>query len=189
MKKSLGNKAVVTPLPVFVVATYDEKGVPNAMNVAWGTQCGYHEVTMLLAPHKTTENLKVKGAFTLSFATKETLEISDYFGIESGHDADKIAKAGVHVVKSETVDAPVIEEYPLTLECEVVEMRQMGEDYQVMGRIKNVLADESVLDEKGKVDFDKMNIISFDSVTNTYRLLGGKVGRAFYAGLPLKMNM
>ena len=189
MKKSLGDKAVVAPLPVFVVATYDENGVPNAMNVAWGTQCGYHEITMLLAPHKTTENLKIKGAFTLSFATKNTLNISDYFGIESGYNANKIAKAGVHVTKSATVDAPVIEEYPLTLECEVVEMREIGDDYQVMGRIKNVLVDENMLDEKGRVDFDKMDIISFDSVTNSYRILGGKVGRAFYAGLPLKMNV
>ena len=189
MKKSLGGHAIVTPLPVFIVATYDENGVPNAMNVAWGTQCGYHEVSMLLAPHKTTENLKIKKAFTLSFATKSTLAVSDYFGIESGHNTNKIAKAGVHAVKSNTVDAPVIEEYPLTLECEVLEMREIGEDYLVTGRVKNILADESILDEKGKVDFDKVEIISFDSVSNTYRLLGGKVGRAFYDGLPLKLNM
>lgn len=188
MKKSLGNHAVVTPLPVFIVATYDENNVPNAMNVAWGTQCGYHEVTMLLAPHKTTENLKLKKAFTLSFATRQTLEISDYFGIESGHNADKIAKAGVHITKSAFVDAPVIEEYPLTLECEVIEMREIGEDYQVTGRIKNVLADESVLNEKGKVDFDKIEIISFDSSANAYRIVGNKVGRAFYDGLPIKVK-
>lgn len=129
MKRNLGNTPVVAPLPVLIVATYDEYNTPNAMNVAWGGQCGYHHVALNLAlNHKTTENLKRRKAFTLSIATVDTLILSDYFGLVSGHKENKIAKAGVHVTHSEFVDAPVIEEYPLTLECKVIEMRDaLGE--------------------------------------------------------------
>lgn len=129
MKRNLGNTPVVAPLPVLIVATYDEYDTPNAMNVAWGGQCGYHHVALNLAlNHKTTENLKRRKAFTLSIATVDTLVLSDYFGLVSGHKENKIEKAGVHVTHSEFVDAPVIEEYPLTLECKVIEMRDaLGE--------------------------------------------------------------
>lgn len=109
MKKNLGNIPVVAPLPVLIVATYDEQGTPNAMNVAWGGQCGYHHVALNLSlNHKTTENLKYKKAFTLSIATLETLVLSDYFGLVSGHRENKIEKAGVHITRNEFVDAPVI---------------------------------------------------------------------------------
>ena len=186
MRKNLGNKTLVCPLPVFIIATYDENGVPNAMNAAWGTQWNYHEVSILLAPHKTTDNLKLKKAFTLAFATKETLQISDYFGLESGRRVNKIEKAGVHVEKSQFVDAPVISDYPLVLECEVVEMRPVEEDFQVIGRVVNVTADESILNDKGEVDIGKMNLLTFDSAANVYRLVGAPVGHAFQDGLTIK---
>jgi len=186
MKKNLGNKTVVAPLPVFIIATYDENGVPNAMNAAWGTQCGYHEVVFLLGPHKTTDNLMLKRAFTLSFATRETMVAADYFGVESGNNVNKIEKAGVHVTKSEFVDAPVIEEFPLTLECEVVEMKEEDGDYRIVGRVVNMQADESVLDEKGNVDLGKLHLISYDGASHAYRIVGDKVGQAFHDGLALK---
>ena len=186
MKKNLGNKTVVAPLPVFIIATYDENDVPNAMNAAWGTQCGYHEVTFLLGPHKTTDNLMLKRAFTLSFASPETMLVADYFGVESGNNVNKIEKAGVHVTKSEFVDAPVIEEFPLTLECEVIEMEEEDGDYRVVGRVVNMAADESVLDEIGNVDLGKLRPISYDGAAHVYRVLGDQVGRAFHDGLALK---
>ena len=186
MRKNLGKNTVITPLPVFVIATYDEKGAPNAMTAAWGTQCGYHEVTFLLGPHKTTENLKAKKAFTLSFATTDTVTVSDYFGVESGESVDKIKKAGVHVVKSDFVDAPVIAEYPLTLECEVVEMRPIEEDFQIVGRVVNVNADEKILDAQGKIDLGKLRPIAYDSASHLYRLVGDAVGKAFQDGLKIK---
>jgi len=186
MKKSLNKNMIVTPLSVFVIATYDENGVPNAMNAAWGTQCDYKNVTFFLSPHKTTDNLKLKKAFTLSFATPETLEIADYFGVESGHKLNKIEKAGVQVTKSEHVDAPVIDVFPLTLECEVVKMEESDEEIRVVGKCVNMLADERILDEKGNVDLGKLRPISFDSASNTYRVLGDVVGRAFYDGLKIK---
>lgn len=186
MKRKLGNTPVVAPLPVLIVATYDEQGTPNAMNVAWGGQCGYHHVALNLSPnHKTTENLKHTKAFTLSVATVGTLVLSDYFGLVSGHKGNKLEAAGVHVSRSESVDAPVIDEYPLTLECKVVEMREVLGEMHVVGEVVNVLADESVLDEHGKVDFDKLQPISFGSVSRSYRVLGALKGKAFKSGMDL----
>lgn len=187
MKKNFKKKAIILPLPVYIIATYDENGVPNAMNAAWGTQCGYHEVSFSIArEHKTTANLKLKKAFTLSFGTKKTKVISDYFGIVSGNKVDKISKAGVTITKSENVDAPIIEEFPLTLECKVVEIQEELGDYRIIGEVVNALVDESVLDEKGNLDVDKLELISFDSVTNSYRVLGEKIGNAFKDGAELK---
>jgi len=187
MKKNLGNTPVVTPLPVLIVATYDENGIPNAMNVAWGGQCAYHHVALNLSlNHKTTENLKQAQAFTLSIATVDTLVLSDYFGLVSGCKENKIEKAGVHVLPSEFVNAPVINEYPLTLECKVVEMQEALGEMHVVGEVMNVQADESILDEQGKVDFNKLQPISFDSVSRSYRVLGDIVGKAFKDGTKMK---
>ncbi len=187
MKKNLGNTPVVAPLPVLIVATYDEQGTPDAMNVAWGGQCGYHHVALNLAlSHKTTENLKHTKAFTLSIATVDTLVVSDYFGLVSGHKENKIAKAGVHVTRSQFVDAPIIDEYPLTLECKVVEMREALGEMHVVGEVVNVLADESVLDEQGKVDLSRLRPISYDSVSYSYRILDNIVGKAFKDGAKIK---
>ena len=116
MRKDLGNKVNFLPLPVLMIGTYDENGKANVMNAAWGGMYDYGKIFISLSPHKTTDNLKIKKAFTVSFATKATEKISDYFGVVSGNEEDKIAKAGVHVTKSNFVDAPIIEEYPLTLE-------------------------------------------------------------------------
>ncbi len=183
MKKNLGNKTVLAPLPVLIVATYDEQGTPNAMNVAWGGQCGYHHVALNLSlNHKTTENLKHAKAFTLSIATVDTLVISDYFGLVSGHKENKIEKAGVHVTRSEFVDAPVIDEYLLTLECKVLEMQEALGEMHVVGEVVNMQADESILDEQGKVDLGKLRPISYDSATHSYRVLGDIVGKAFKDG-------
>lgn len=186
MKINLGNTPVVTPLPVLIVATYDEQGIPNAMNVAWGGQCGYHHVALNLSlNHKTTENLKHKKAFTLSIANVETLVLSDYFGLVSGRKENKIKKAGVHVIRSEFVDAPIIDEYPLTLECKVIEMQEILGEMHVVGEVVNVQADESVLNAQGKVDLGKLRPISFDSISCSYRVLGETIGRAFKDGAQL----
>ena len=177
MRKDLGNKMNFLPLPVLIIGTYDENGNANAMNAAWG---GIQDVS--LSQHKTTDNLKLKKAFTVSFATKETEVISDYFGVVSGNKEDKIAKAGVHITKSNFVDAPIIEEYPLTLECEM----ESFEDGILVGKVVNTSIDENYLDENGKIDVEKMQIIAFDMVSNTYRVLGDVVGNAFKDGLDMK---
>ena len=187
MKKSFNKKAAILPLPVYIIATYDKEGTPNAMNAAWGTQWGYNEIFFILdSEHKTTENIKLNKAFTVSFGTRNTADIADFFGVVSGKDVDKISKAGVTVVKSNHVNAPVIEQFPLTLECRVVSITDEDGDSRVVGEVLNMLVDEEFLDEKGKINVDKLELISFDSVTNSYRIIGEKVGNAFKDGLKLK---
>lgn len=186
MRKNFGNKLVFAPLPVLVVATYDENGTPNAMNAAWGGQCDYDKVELnLSSTHKTTENIVRTRAFTISFANKENLVASDYFGIVSGHKVDKINHAGMHTHKSDFVDAPVIEEYPLTLECRVDSIENVFGGTRVIGSVVNMQADESILTD-GKIDLGKLQPISFDPAANTYRVIGEEVGKAFSDGKALK---
>lgn len=175
--------SVIVPEGVFIIGTYDENGVPNAMNAAWGIQSDYEEIALFLAKHKTTENLKKTGAFTVAFATKSTVVISDYFGVESGNNVNKIEKAAVHVHKSAHVNAPIIEEYPLTLECKVKEWNEEKE--MLIGTIVSQQADESILTD-GKVDLGKLQPIMYDASFHVYRTIGEVVGKAFSDGNALK---
>ena len=178
-----GRKSVITPEGVFIIGTYDENGVPNAMNAAWGMQSDEGEITLMLAKHKTTENFEKTGAFTVAFGTADTVLISDYFGVETGRKVNKIEKAGCHVRKSEHVNAPIIEEYPLTLEC-TVRSWDPATGY-LIGEIVSSQADDSILTD-GAVDLGKLRPIIFDPSYNAYRVIGEIVGRAFSDGLKLR---
>lgn len=185
MKQNIKKDLIMAPMPVLIIGTYDENDVPNAMNAAWGTQCDMDAITISLSKHKTTENLKLKKAFTVAFATKDTLVASDYFGIESGNKVNKIEKAGFHAVKAEHVDAPVFQEYPVTIECEMVDLADDGGDYRLIGKVVNVVADDAVL-TNGKIDLGKLQVISYDSALHAYRVIGDVVGQAFHDGLTIK---
>ena len=175
--------AVICPEGVFILGTYDENGVPNAMNAAWGQQSDYEEITFFLAKHKTTENLKKTGAFTVAYATVDTLEISDYFGMETGAHGNKIEKAKCHVHRAPHVNAPIIEEYPVSLECTV---KSYDDATGVLtGKIVSMQADDAVLTD-GKVDLGKLRPIMFDPSFNVYRTIGPAAGRAFHDGLKIK---
>lgn len=177
-----GPKPLMFPQPVLIIATYDQDGNPNAMNAAWGITTDFAEITVSLSEHKTTDNLKARGAFTVSMATEEYEAACDYVGIESGRKVpDKFRKAGFTAVKSEHVDAPLIAELPLALECRV----KSFEEGILVGEIVNVCADESILTE-GKVDVKKLRPISFDPFTNAYYGVGEKIGDAFRDGMSLK---
>ena len=185
MRKNFGAKTWLYPMPVLIVGTYDENGIPDAMNAAWG---GIYDTNMVMVclddSHKTTENIKRTKAFTVSFATVNTVVPCDYVGIVSANDVpDKFVKAGFHAIKSEFVNAPVIEELPMTVECELL---KFNEDGICIGRIVNISADESILDENGKIDAKKLDPIIYDSVTHAYWNLGEKVGKAFSDGNKLK---
>lgn len=180
MKNNLKNM-VFTPEAVMVLGTYDENEVPNAMNAAWGIQTDMSEISISLGSHKTTDNLAVKHEFTVAFATRKTVTIADYFGVETGKKVNKIEKAGVHALKAPHVDAPVFDEFPLTLECRV----KSFEDGILVGEVVNMIADDSIL-TKGKVDLDKLQPIIFDSAANKYRAVGEIVGNAYKDGLQLK---
>lgn len=187
MKKDLGKKTIFFPLPVLIIASYDEENKPNAMNAAWGGIHDTDEIFLCLSSdHKTTKNIKLKNAFTVSFADKKHVIESDYFGVKSGNNEDKITKAKMHVSPSKHVDAPVIEEYPLTLECKVKELKEENDTAYVIASIVNVLVDDSVLNEKGQVDVDKLEMISYEPIHHHYHVMGESVGNAFKDGLKIK---
>ena len=184
MRKNFGTKPWVYPQPVLIIGTYDADGKPDAMNAAWGGQYSEKQVMLCLGKHKTTDNIKLKKAFTVSFATASQVVASDYVGIVSAENTpDKMEKSGFTTVKSEFVDAPVINELPLTLECKLV---KFNEDGNVIGEIVNVSADESILDGNGNVDSAKLDAIIFDPANAAYIRLGEKVGNAFQDGAKLK---
>ena len=186
MRKNFGSKPWCYPQPVFILAAYDKEGNPNAMNVAWG---GIHyddQIAMCIsANHKTTENILESKAFTVSMADVEHFVACDYVGVVSGNkEPEKFKKAGFTEVKSEFVNAPVIKELPMTIECKLVSYNP--ETCNLIGEIVNVSADEAVLDEKGKIDPSKLRPITFDPVNNAYLEIGPKVGNAFRDGLKLR---
>ncbi len=185
MRKDFGSKPWVYPLPVLIIGTYDENGKANAMNAAWGGMYDTDQVILCLsAGHKTTKNILAKGAFTVSFADAAHVVEADYVGIVSANEEpDKLAKAGFHTTKSSHVDAPLIVELPVALECSYL---KSTEDGNIIGKIVNVSADESVLDAGGKIDPAKLRPISFDPVNNAYLVLGEKVGNAFSDGAKLR---
>jgi flavin reductase (DIM6/NTAB) family NADH-FMN oxidoreductase RutF len=173
-------------MPVYIIGTYGADGTPNAMNAAWGGVSEENEITICVdSEHKTAENLLARKAFTVSMATVNTLVACDYVGVVSGNEvADKFARAGFHATKSAFVDAPLIDELPMALECEVLSYDI--NTCRLVGRVVNVSADESILGDNGKIDAAKLQPITYDSVTHTYRVLGETVGRAFHDGLALK---
>lgn len=181
MRVNLKKETYIMPMPVLIIGTYDENNVPNAMNAAWGGAYDFNKIFISLSEHKTTKNLEIKKAFTVSFATKETLVESDYFGIVSGNKVNKIEKANFHVSKASKVDAPIFSEYPLTLECEV----DSFDGGNLIGNIVNVSVDDKYIKD-GKIDIDNMHLISYDPTSHTYREIGGVVGHAFKDGLKLK---
>ena len=181
-RTNFGAKPLMYPQPVLIIGTYDENGVPNAMNAAWGITTDFKEISISLSEHKTTDNLAKRGAFTVSMATEDQVVACDYVGIESGRKVpDKFEKAGFHATKSEFVDAPLIDELPLALECKVKSFT----DGILVGEIVNVSADDSVITD-GKVDMKKLRPIAFDPFNNAYVGIGEKVGNAFKDGIALK---
>ena len=183
MRKNFGVKTWIYPQPVLMLGTYDENGTANLMNAAWGGMYDFDKVAISLSSHKTTANLEKTKAFTLSIATKNTMVESDYFGIVSGNKVhDKVLKAGFHPFKSEFVNAPLFEEYPLSIECEV---DSFTEDGILVGKIINVSIDESILTD-GKPDPKKLEAISYDPANNNYLLVSEIVGHAFQEGKNIK---
>jgi len=186
MRKNFGPGAMCYPMPVFIIGTYNPDGTPNAMNAAWGGISEEREITICVdSGHKTAENLMLRKAFTVSMATVRYMTSCDYVGIVSGSkEPDKFRKAGFHATKSEFVDAPLIDELPMALECEVISYDDRS--CRLVGRIVNVSACESILGENGKVAPAKLQPITFDPMNHRYLVLGETVGQAFRAGLALK---
>lgn len=186
MRKNFGAKAMCYPMPVYIIGTYNADGTPNAMNAAWGGISEEKEISICVdAGHKTAENILARKAFTVSMATAKYVTACDYVGVVSGNkEPDKFAKAGFHATKSELMDAPLIDELPMAVECKLISYD--SESCRLVGEIVNVSADESVLDRDGKVDPAKLQPITYDPMNHHYLVLGEKVGHAFKDGLALK---
>ena len=186
MRVKVNNSDGIFPMPVLMIATYNEDGSVNVMNAAWGSmQARGHVVLKLTETHKTVENIKARGAFTVSIADAAHMVEADYFGIESGNDVpDKFERSGMTASKAEHVDAP-INEFPLCLECEFIEYQGGEYGCGVIGKVVNVTADDSVL-VNGQLDMSLVNAIAFDTYTHGYYKVTERVGEAFQEGLKLK---
>ena len=185
MKKSLGAKTLLYPTPVLVVGTYDAEGKPNAMTAAWGgiacskPPCVSISLRAATASHG---NIMARKAFTISLPSEEYTAQADYFGLVSGRDHDKFAATGLTPVRSDLVDAPYVGEFPLVLECSVVEVHELGLHTQFIGEIMDVKADEELLDEEGRVDVGRLKPILFAMAPGAYHAVGALVGTAYSMG-------
>lgn len=187
MKKNLGVVPAVYPMPVLMVAAYDEAGKVNVMNAAWGMICDMDKIALFIdEEHKTTQNILKTKAFSVSLADRAHMAAADFFGIASGNQMpDKFARSGCHAAKSEFVNAPVIAEFPVVMECELAEVVDTENMYAIVGKIVNTAADEAVLNEAGKVDISKLNALIFDQFQAGYYVSGEKAGQAWSAGREL----
>jgi len=190
MKKDLGIVDAIYPMPVLMVAAYDENGKVNVMNAAWGQIADDDKVIIFIGEGKKTWlNILASKAFTVALADEKHMDVADFFGIASGNKIDdKFERTGYHAVRSDKVNAPIIEEFPVVMECELLE--HLKDEYvsAIVGRIVNVKADEEVLDEKGKVDVTKTRTLIFDQFRNGYYVTGEKVGQAWNAGKDINLK-
>ena len=187
MRKNIKTTEAIFPMPVLMIATYNEDGSIDVMNAAWGTMLSRNQVILnLTETHKTVKNIKERKAFTVSIADSSHVVEADYFGIVSGNNTpNKFENTGLSVTKSENVDAPIINEFPICFECEFIEYQNDEYGAGVIGKVVNVTADESVMNE-GKIDIKKVNAIAFDPYTHGYYKVTERVGEAFKDGLQLK---
>ena len=185
MRKNFGAKPILYPQAVFIIGSYDENGNADAMNAAWGGVAGVNKIFMCISSHKSTDNILARKAFTVSMGTVDQMVACDYVGIVSANnEPEKMKKSGFHTVRSEYVDAPVIEELPMTLECRLISYDP--ETHYMFGEVVNVSADETILGEDGNIDIAKLRPIIFDGVHAAYHVIGEKVGNAFADGAQLK---
>lgn len=182
MRKNLGVKPYFMPLPVLLVATYNEDGSANAMNAAYGTLGDFTKVSIYIGKGKRTIiNAMREMAFTVSFADEAHMVDADYVGMTSGNKVqNKLAKTSFETAKSEFVNAPVITNLPMTIECELIDYDEVSEN--LIGEIKNISIDEKYLREDGSIDTAKMNLIFYNACENTYNLMGEKLAKAYDIG-------
>lgn len=187
MKQSIKTKSAIFPMPVLMIATYNDDGSVDVMNAAWGTMLDLDKVALnLTESHKTVQNMKKRKGFTVSIADASHVVEADFFGVVSGNnDSDKFKKSGMTITPSTLVDAPIINEFPVCMECEFIEFQNDETGIGAIGKVLNVLADESVM-TNGKVDISKLDAITYDPFTHGYYKIGERVGNAFKDGLKLK---
>lgn len=185
MKKSIGAKTIIYPIPILVVGTYDKAGKPNVMTAAWGGICCSSPPCVAVSLRKATYsygNIVERKAFTINIPSEIYVKEIDYFGIVSGKNKDKFSAAGLTPVKSDLVDAPYVKEFPFALECRLLHTIEIGLHTQFIGEIMDIKADESMLDENGSLDIEKIKPILFAPESRTYYRVGQYIGKAFSIG-------
>ncbi len=184
MRKQIKTTEAIFPMPVLMIATYNEDGTVDVMNAAWGTMLDRDQVILnLTETHKTVKNIRQRKAFTVSIANAKNVVAADYFGVVSGNNTpEKFENSGLTALKSENVDAPIIQEFPICMECKLLEEES---NWGIVGKVVNVTADESVMKED-KVDISLLEAIAFDPYTHGYYKVDQRVGNAFQDGLQLK---
>ncbi len=187
MKKDLGPVPAVCPMPVLIVSAYDKDGKINLMNAAWGMICQTDRIALFIdEDHKTTQNILSSKAFTVGLADRKSIVPADYVGMASGNKvSDKYARTGFHAVRSEHVNAPIIDELPVTMECELAEVVKTDSMYAIVGRIVNVCAEEGIIGDDGKIDISKTDLLMFDQFRWSYNVLGDRAGKACSVGKAL----
>jgi flavin reductase (DIM6/NTAB) family NADH-FMN oxidoreductase RutF len=189
MKKSIGAKTIVYPTPVFVVGTYDSSGKPNVMTASWGGLCCSSPPCLAVALRKATYtygNVVERKAFTINIPSEAYVKETDYFGLVSGKNHDKFAVTGLTPVKSDLVDAPYVGEFPFILECKLIHKTDVGLHTQFIGEIMDVKAEESMLNDKGSLDIEKVRPFLFAPESRTYHGVGQYLGKAFSIGKDIK---
>ena len=187
MKQQITTTEAIFPMPVLFISTFNEDGTVNVMNAAWGTMVERDVVALnLTETHKTVKNIKARGGFVIHIADAKHVVEADWFGIVSGNNTpDKFARSGMTFEKSALVDAPIINELPVAMECAFVEYQSDETGLGVIGRVLRTSVEEAHLKD-GKVDIDSLEAIAFDPFTHGYYRVGGRVGEAFSDGLKLK---
>lgn len=191
MKVNVKNHTMMYPAPAVVASAYDEEGRADACTLAFATMCSHHPPAVMIAINSTLKRKTLKSIlqtkeFCLGFPSVEHMAEVDYLGIESGYNADKIAKINYTPVKGEKVNAPIIDEFKVSLECRVMHVAEVGSHTQITGEIVNVQADESVLNDKNKIDFRLLDPLAYDDITHSYYKTGDKIADAFKAGLKFR---
>ncbi len=187
MRKNLGVQPALFPMPVVIIAAYGADGSTCAMNAAWAQICDMDKIALFIdADHKTTKNIMETKAFTVNIANVANMETADFFGIATGNKMpNKFERSGCKAAKSEFVNAPILTEYPVSIECELAEEVNTPNLHAIVGKIVNVSADESVVGDKDKIDPEKVNALIFDQYCHGYYAVGEKVGQAWNAGKDL----
>ena len=193
-KKELKLHAVVSPTETVVVSAYDEEGKPQACTLAFYMVSSHVPPCVTVAINATQKRKTLKamlssGAFALGFPSIDQAREADYLGVESGYDADKLANIGYTTADAKTVDAPLVNEFKLSLECEIVHTVTVGSHTQVTGEVKRIIADESILNDRGKVELEKLKPLIYDEEQFRYLSVGDKVSDAFKPGAELKKRL
>jgi flavin reductase (DIM6/NTAB) family NADH-FMN oxidoreductase RutF len=191
MKVNVKKHTMMYPAPAVVASAYDEDGNADACTLAFATMCSHHPPAVMIAinstlKRKTLKSILHSNEFCIGFASVEQMAEVDYLGIESGYNTDKLSQIGFKHKKAQEIDAPIIDDFSVCLECRVMHVAEVGSHTQITGEIVNVQADEDVLDEKGRIIFEKVNPIAYDDITHAYYEMGAKIGDAFKEGLKFR---